>query len=54
MESEIEFEVTGYCPCKKCCKKDDGITASGVKATANHTIAAPSKYSFGTRNFQGF
>ena len=49
MESEIEFEVTGYCPCKKCCKKDDGITASGVKATANHTIAAPSKYSFGTK-----
>ena len=39
---QIEFEVTGYCPCKKCCVKEDGITASGVKATANHTIAAPS------------
>ncbi len=45
----IEFEVTGYCPCKKCCGKEDGITASGVKATANHTIAAPSKYAFNTR-----
>ena len=44
----IVFEVTGYCPCKKCCGKEDGITASGVKATANHTIAAPSKYAFNT------
>ena len=45
----MEFEVNGYCPCKKCCGKEDGITASGVKATANHTIAAPSKYAFNTR-----
>ena len=44
------FEVTGYCPCKKCCNKDDGITASGVKAKANHTIAAQkSIYPFGTK-----
>ena len=44
-----QFKVTGYCPCMKCCGKTDGITASGVKARANHTIAAPSTYAFGTR-----
>ena len=43
------FTVTGYCPCEKCCGKTDGKTASGKKATANHTIAAPSKYAFGTK-----
>ena len=43
------FTVTGYCPCKKCCGKTDGITASGAKATPNHTIAAPSNYAFGTK-----
>ena len=32
--------ATAYCPCVKCCGKwADGITASGVKAKANHTIA---------------
>lgn len=39
-----EFKLTAYCPCKKCCGKDEsdpyyGITASGAHATANHTIA---------------
>ena len=43
------FTVTGYCPCLDCCGKTDGITASGVRATPNHTIAAPSKYAFGTK-----
>ena len=43
------FEVTGYCPCAKCCGKTDGITASGAKAKANHTIAAPKTYAFGTK-----
>ena len=47
--SDITFTVTGYCPCKKCCGKEDGITASGVKATSNHTLAAPSTYSFNTK-----
>lgn len=32
-------EATAYCSCVKCCGKSDGITASGVKAKANHTIA---------------
>lgn len=31
--------ATAYCACSKCCGKSDGITASGVKARANHTIA---------------
>ena len=44
-----QFKVTGYCPCLQCCGKTDGITASGVRATANHTIAAPKNYPFGTR-----
>ena len=49
------FTVTGYCPCKKCCGKTDGITKSGVKAQADHTIAAPSTYSFGTKiNLEGY
>ena len=43
------FLVTGYCPCIKCCGKTDGITYYGVKATADHTIAAPKSYPFGTR-----
>ena len=34
------FKATAYCPCKKCCDKNDGITASGVKAKEGITIAA--------------
>ena len=33
----------------QCCGKTNGITASGAKATANHTIAAPSTFAFGTK-----
>jgi 3D (Asp-Asp-Asp) domain-containing protein len=32
-------DATAYCSCVKCCGKSDGITASGKKAKANHTIA---------------
>jgi 3D (Asp-Asp-Asp) domain-containing protein len=32
-------DATAYCSCAKCCGKSDGITASGVKAKANRTIA---------------
>lgn len=43
------YKVTAYCPCTKCCGKTDGITASGKKAQANHTVAAPSTFAFGTK-----
>ena len=44
-----QFVLTGYCPCVQCCGKSDGVTASGKHATANHTIAADSRYAFGTQ-----
>lgn len=36
---KITVVATAYCACESCCGKSDGITASGVKARANHTIA---------------
>ena len=33
------FVVTGYCSCRRCCGKADGITASGARASRG-TIAA--------------
>lgn len=41
------YETTAYCACVKCCGKTDGITASGVKATAGRTIAADTSLPFG-------
>ena len=43
------YKVTAYCACMQCCGKTNGITASGAKATANHTIAEPSTFAFGTK-----
>lgn len=43
------FLTTAYCPCAHCCGKATGITASGARATANHTIATSSQFSFGTQ-----
>lgn len=43
------YTLTAYCSCEECCGKSDGITASGVKARPNHTIAAPSEFAFGTK-----
>ena len=43
------YKVTAYCACMKCCGKTNGITEYGVKATANHTIAAPRTFAFGTK-----
>ena len=34
------YTITAYCSCIKCCGKDDGITASGIKATEGRTVAA--------------
>lgn len=39
----IEFELTAYCACKKCCGKSDGITASGYKVKEGTTIAVDTK-----------
>lgn len=38
-----KYTLTAYCGCSKCCGKSDGITASGTKAKANHTIAVDTK-----------
>ena len=47
---EMQIVATAYCPCVKCCEKSDGITATGVKAKANHTIAAdPNILPYGTK-----
>ena len=49
MYREVKVVATAYCPCVKCCGKSDGITATGVKAKANHTVAAdPKIFPYGT------
>lgn len=48
-DSYLKFTATGYCPCEKCCGVADGLTASGEYAKANHTVAMPKSYPFGTK-----
>ena len=43
------YKITAYCSCAKCCGKTNGITASGRKAKAGRTIAAPRGFKFGTK-----
>ena len=43
------YKITAYCSCAKCCGKTNGRTASGTQATAGRTVAAPSKFAFGTK-----
>lgn len=44
-----QYKITYYCACKQCSGKEDGITASGVKAQEGVTVAADtSKLPFGT------
>ena len=47
--SNDTYKITAYCACVQCCGKTDGITASGAKVQPNHTIAAPSRFAFGTQ-----
>ena len=46
---KVNAIITAYCSCKKCCNKNDGITASGTVAKQGRTIAAPKEYPFGTK-----
>lgn len=50
-EKRIErYTVTAYCPCVKCCRKSNGITASGIKAVEGVTVAADTNIlPFGTQ-----
>lgn len=41
--------ITAYCPCRKCCGKTDGITASNVKAVEGVTVAMDKSIPFGTK-----
>ena len=43
------YKITAYCPCYQCCGKTNGITASGVKATAGRTVAVDKSIPFGTK-----
>lgn len=45
----VEYLVTAYCGCVKCCGKNDCITATGTQATEGRTIAIdPSVIPYGT------
>ncbi len=47
-EQAIEYNVSAYCPCSKCCGKwADGITASGSPAVG-FLVAAPPNIPYGT------
>ena len=47
------WKITAYCACVICCLKADGVTASGAMVQANHTIAAPKEFKFGTKLIVG-
>jgi len=63
---EVEgWEVTGYCPCEKCCGvwATRGVNTEGSRVTSSQhvikygtkLIAAPKKYAFGTKmNIDGY
>ncbi len=44
-----KYKITAYCGCALCCGKSTGRTASGAIARANHTVAAPGNFAFGTK-----
>ncbi len=45
------FKITAYCSCSACCGKygGSGLTASGARVQEGVTIAAPSRFAFGTK-----
>lgn len=44
-----EYTLTAYCPCTRCCGKDDGITSTGTLAAEGRTIAVdPRVIPYGT------
>lgn len=44
------FNTTAYCACMRCCNSWAGITSTGVRAKANHTIAVdPKVIPYGTK-----
>ena len=46
------FKVSAFCPCVKCCGKTDRIMESRSPGVfPRNSVAAPSKYPFGTRIF---
>jgi len=47
----VTMNASAYCPCVKCTGKTNGITSSGVHASAGHTIAAGSMYPIGTKMY---
>ena len=45
-----EYTLTAYCPCTRCCGKNDGITATGTLAAEGRTIAVdPRVIPYGSR-----
>jgi len=42
------YRLSFYCPCKRCCGKSDGITASGTHATQGRTVASGKEFPFGS------
>jgi 3D (Asp-Asp-Asp) domain-containing protein len=48
-ETWLAFEATGYCNCRKCCGKSDGITASGTQAHRGTIAVDPEVIPLGTQ-----
>lgn len=48
-KGQFTITATAYTAAADECGKSDGITASGAKVKANHTIAAPPQFPFGTK-----